>query len=620
MISIFRKENLDKPLLIRLAVSLVLLLAAVLLQLSFWAELALLIAAWLIAGYEVAIEAVKGIFKGGFLDENFLMLIASAGAFLIDKGAEGVAVILLYQLGEMLSDMAVDSSRDSITELMDLRPDTAHIEDENGGIITVHPDQVAVGGEFIVYPGEKLPLDGVVISGESDIDASAMTGESAPVAVEAGSEVLSGCINGQGTIRVKATRAFDMSAAARVLELVTDIEDKKAPSERFITSFAKVYTPIVVGCAVLLAALPPLLFNGDFSDWLYRALTFLVISCPCALVISVPLGFFAGIGCCAKQGILVKGGSAMEDIARARNVVFDKTGTLTNGSFTVSNIVCEAGVSERELIMCAAEAERLSRHPLALSLKDIIKDEDIPEYPIEAYTERPGKGAVLDTGDTVIAAGNAKLMRELGAEAVDTDKTCVHVIRGGKYLGRIEFKDSVRDEAKRAMPALRERGAVGLYMLTGDAEAPAKDVAQELTLSGYRARLSPVDKVSELEALHPMDGALLYLGDGTNDAPVLAAADVGFAMGLGGTDSAIEAADVVLLSDDPYSVVLAIDASRKTMSIVRQNIIFAIGVKLVILALGALGIANLWLAVFADVGVALLAVLNSLRALYPDKG
>ncbi|MEG1548731.1 MAG: heavy metal translocating P-type ATPase [Clostridia bacterium] len=611
MVRIFKKENIDKALMLRLGAAFVLLICGIAIPLTNTVKLCIFIAGWLIAGYEVVIAAVAGLFRGGLLNESFLMSIASVGAFVTGNGAEGLAVILFYQIGEFFSDMAVDSSRDSISELMDLRPDSAHML-KDGEAVTLHPQHIPVGSEIVIYPGERIPMDGCVCLGASDVDTSSMTGEAQPIAVEPGDEVLCGYVNGAGTLRVTVEKEYGMSAAARILELVTDIADKKAPSERFITSFARIYTPIVVGCAALLAILPPLLFGGLWSTWVYRALTFLVISCPCALVISVPLGFFAGIGKCARQGILIKGGNVLERLAKADTVVFDKTGTLTSGHFSISGIYATDGVSAESLLSLAAQAEQLSTHPLAQSLRAACPD--VPCHAPESFCEQPGKGVMLSS-TSIIAAGNAKLMLELGVLVPTTAATSVHVALDGRYMGHIEFSDTIRAEAAACMRALRQRGTARLFMLTGDSEQSAEQVADALELTGYSSRLSPVDKVIELEKLKSSSNTLLYVGDGTNDAPVLAASDVGFAMGLGGTDSAIEAADVVLLGDDPYSVVRALDASRRTLSIVWQNIVVALSIKAVILVLGALGFASMWLAVFADVGVALLAVLNSLRAL-----
>lgn len=604
---------------VRIGASLALLALGMLLPVAPWARIALHVAGWAVAGYDVFYRAGRNLLRGRMLDENFLMAVASIGAFALGDTGEGLAVMVFYQVGEWFQALAVGRSRKAITGLMDLRPDSAHLIAGSGSTL-VHPSDVPVGAEILVLPGEKVPLDGVVTDGVSQLDTSAMTGESLPREAETGAEVLSGFVNGSGTLRVRVTAAFSQSTASRILDLVQDASARKSPTESFITKFARVYTPIIVGAAALLAVLPPLLLPGaSFSTWLYRALTFLVISCPCALVVSVPLGIFAGIGSASRKGILVKGGNSLESLARLHTVVFDKTGTLTEGRFEVTRIQAADGVSQDDLLEAAALAEAYSRHPLADAVR-AARPHPSQTLPAEAYEELPGRGIQVRAASGVLLAGNVRLMQEAGVDlpAGLPERTAIHVARDGRYLGFLEMADQPRADAAATLQTLRQQGVERLEMLSGDAPQAAQAVATRLGLDGCQAGLLPDGKVEAVEAMLqavPQGRTLAFVGDGTNDAPVLALADIGVAMGMGGTDSAIEAADVVLMHDAPSDLPRAVRVSRRTRRIVWENITLALAAKGVILILGALGYASMWLAVFADVGIALLAVLNALRAL-----
>lgn len=582
-------------------------------------RLAVFLAAFLVLGGDVLFRALQNIARGQVFDENFLMGLASSGAFFIGDYAEGVAVMLFYQVGELFQSYAVDKSRRSIAELMDIRPDYANVL-RGGRTETVDPDDVAVGETILIRPGEKVPLDAVVVEGASAVDTSALTGESLPREVMAGDTLLSGCINLSGLITARVTKPFGESTVSKILDLVENAGAKKSKSENFITKFARYYTPAVVIFAALLALIPPLVLPGaEFADWGYRALVFLVVSCPCALVISVPLSFFGGIGGASKAGILVKGGNYLEALAQTELVVFDKTGTLTRGVFKVKELVPE-GVSREELLELAACAESFSRHPISQSLLDAFAGE-IDGARVTEVEELSGQGVMATVDGRRVAAGNARLMERLGvpyAETAGTVGTVVHVAADGAYRGYILIADEIKPDAGQAVRALHETGVRRTVMLTGDARLIGERVAAELGLDEAYTELLPADKVERLEALletKSRKGKLVYVGDGINDAPVLARADIGIAMGALGSDAAIEAADVVIMTDEPVKVSSAIRISKKTLRIVKQNIALALGVKGIVLLLAAAGFASMWAAVFADVGVAFIAILNAIRML-----
>lgn len=582
-------------------------------------EFLLYLISYFVVGSEVVLRAVRNIVRGQVFDENFLMTIATIGAFAIREFPEGAAVMLFYQIGELFQDIAVNRSRNSIKALMDIRPDFANLKlgDE---IKQVNPEEVEVGDTIIVKPGEKVPLDGIVIEGRSMMDTSALTGEAVPREIMGGDEVLSGFINQNGLLLVKVTKAFGESTVAKILDLVQNASSKKAPTENFITKFAKIYTPVVVLSAAAIAVIPPLVIPGaTFSQWVYRALIFLVISCPCALVISIPLGFFGGIGGASKSGILVKGGNYLEALNDVRTVVFDKTGTLTKGIFKVAEIKPEKGVAERELLEAAAYAEAYSNHPIAVSIlkaygKEIYRDE------IESYNEISGYGTKVHVQGKEILAGNIRLMKResIVVDAVEALGTVVHVAIDGKYAGYIVISDEIKEDAAQAIKELRRMGIKKTVMLTGDIHSVGTKVAKQLGIDEIYSELLPDQKVEKLEMLEEehssQKGKLVFVGDGINDAPVLARADIGIAMGGLGSDAAIEAADVVLMTDEPSKLVSAIKIAKRTRKIVIQNIVFALGVKGVVLLLGATGMATMWEAVFADVGVAVIAILNAMRA------
>ncbi|WP_251178996.1 heavy metal translocating P-type ATPase [Adlercreutzia agrestimuris] len=596
---------------------------------ALWLEFVLFLIPYLIGGYDVVLKAIKNIGHGQLFDENFLMTVATIGAFALvlfpdtdPHMAEGAAVMLFYQVGELFQSYAVGKSRKSIADMMDIAPDHANIE-RNGQLIEVDPYEVHVGDTIIVKAGERVPLDGIVVSGTSELDTKALTGESVPRSIAPGQEIISGCINLSGKLVVKVSKPYGESTVSRILELVENAADKKAKTENFITRFAKYYTPLVVGVALLLAILPPLLYAQSWSDWIQRGLVFLVVSCPCALVISVPLSFFGGIGGASRDGILIKGSNYLEVLAQTEAVAFDKTGTLTDGSFEVVDVHAQDGHSPSEILDIAAHAESFSDHPIALSIKRAYTGELNPSRIVNPQ-ELSGRGVKTTLDDSEILVGNDKLMNEcaIDYESCDYAGTILHVSCDGKYLGHIIIADVVKPIAPIAIAELHELGIRKTIMLTGDREDVAQAVALEVGVDEYKAQLLPQDKVACVEQLlietneHTHGkGKLAFVGDGINDAPVLARSDIGIAMGAMGSDAAIEAADVVLMDDDPTGVARAIRIARKTMRIVWQNIVFALGVKFAVLILAALGIANMWLAVFADVGVAILAILNAMRAM-----
>lgn len=621
-------EREQKVKLIRILIAGAMLIALQFLPVTGWIRMGLYLAAYLIIGYDILLEAFEGIREGEVFDEDFLMAVASIGAIVlavITKSGdfnEAVAVLLFFQIGELFEDYAVDKSRDNIADLMDVRPDYANLERE-GRLERVDPAEVAVGTVITVRPGERIPIDGVILDGESSLNTAALTGESLPRDVSPGDEVASGCINLSGVLRVRTTKAFGESTASKILDLVENAAEKKAKPEAFITRFAKVYTPIVCFAALALAILPPLVSRlvlhtaPQWTTWIYRALTFLVISCPCALVISVPLTFFAGLGGASRAGILVKGSNYMETLSRTRTVVFDKTGTLTKGVFEVEDIH-HAIRNEAELLELAALAESASAHPISLSLQR-AHGRSLDRSRVTDVREDSGKGVVARVDGIEVAVGNEKLMNELGIpfQSCRSAGTIVHVAVNGVYEGHIVVTDVIKPNAAEAVSALRKLGVTKTVMLTGDNEQVAKQVSGQIGIDEVHSGLMPDEKVAQVERLleRRTNGSLVFVGDGVNDAPVLSRADLGVAMGALGSDAAIEAADVVLMDDDPMKLRKAIRIARKCLRIVYQNIWFAIGVKLVCLVLGALGIANMWLAVFADVGVMVLAVLNAIRAL-----
>ena len=586
---------------------------------------ALYLIPYLVVGWDVLVKALKGIKNRQPFDECFLMAVATVGAFALGEYAEGCAVILFYQVGELFQSVAVGKSRRSIAALMDIRPDYANLEQPDGSFEQVDPDEVEPGSVIVVEPGERVPIDGVVVEGASTLNTAALTGESLPRDVKAGDEIISGCVNISGLLRVRTTKEFGESTVSRILDLVENSSMKKARAENFITRFARVYTPAVCYGALALALLPPLVrlaagLPADFGGWVYRALTFLVISCPCALVISIPLSFFGGIGGASGCGVLVKGSTYLEELSRTGVVVFDKTGTLTRGVFEVTGVCPAPGVDRDELLETAALAESYSKHPISQSLKKACGRALDPARATD-IEELGGYGITAKVDGRPVAVGNARLMAKLGldAPAAEGVGTAVYAAVDGRYAGYILISDVVKPTAAKAIAGLKRAGVRRAVMLTGDAEPAAKAVASQLGLTEYRAGLLPADKVTQVEALldekRPREN-LAFVGDGINDAPVLSRADIGIAMGALGSDAAIEAADIVLMDDDPARIALAMDISRRTVRIVYQNIVFALGVKAACLLLGALGLAGMWLAIFADVGVMVIAVLNATRALY----
>lgn len=607
----------------RIIIGAALLATAVLLNLNNeWLQIALFIISYIIVGGDVVKRAVKNIFKGQVFDENFLMSIATIGAFFIGEYPEGVAVMLFYQVGELFQSYAVGKSRKSIASLMDIRPDYANVK-KGDELVKVDPDEVQIGDIIVIKAGEKIPLDGKVIEGSSMIDTSALTGESVPREVEVGSDILSGCININGVITAEVTKEFGESTVSKILDLVENASSKKSNSEQFITKFARYYTPVVVIIAVFLAIIPPLVIDGaTFSDWIYRALAFLVVSCPCALVISIPLSFFGGIGGASKKGILVKGSNYLEALAQTEIVVFDKTGTLTKGVFNVQEIHPE-GVSKEELLELTAYVESYSNHPISLSLKRAYGKE-IDNGRISDVEEISGHGVIATVDGKKVMAGNIKLMKMMDIPYFKGELigTAVHVAVNNKYIGYIVIADEVKEDSAQAIKELKAANIKQTVMLTGDNKSVGSKVAKELGLDKVYAELLPADKVEKLEELFSQKstkGKLAFVGDGINDAPVLARADIGIAMGGLGSDAAIEAADVVIMTDEPSKIATAMKISKKTLKIANQNIVFAIGIKIIVLILSAFGIATMWAAIFADVGVTIIAVLNAFRALNVKK-
>ncbi|MDL2220775.1 cadmium-translocating P-type ATPase [Eubacteriales bacterium OttesenSCG-928-N14] len=601
----------------RLGVGVVLLALSLLLQLSPTMQLILSLGSYLIIGGDVLLQAARNILRGKVFDENFLMSIATVGAFVLGEYAEGIAVMLFYQVGELFQNLAVYRSRKSITDLMDIRPDYANLM-QDGQMITVSPQQVAVGQSIVIKPGERIPLDGVITEGNTTIDTSAISGESVPRDAAVGDAVISGSINLTGVVTVEVQKEFAESTVAKILDLVQNATANKAQSEAFITRFSRYYTPAVVLFAALLAVIPPLVTGTAFSEWVYRALVFLVISCPCALVISVPLTFFGGLGGASRKGIMIKGSNYLEALAKTDVVVFDKTGTLTKGIFAVTHVVPN-GISSQELLRLAAHVESYSNHPISLSIQQAYA-KPVDLQAIEAYEEIAGHGVAALVEHKRIYAGNAKLMQAKGIEVAQPEEigTVIHIGSEAGYLGYLIIADEIKPDAKQAIAALKQNGVTKTVMLSGDNTKVAQAIATQLGIDEVHAELLPQDKVAEVEALmaaHTTGGTLAFVGDGINDAPVLARADIGIAMGGMGSDAAIEAADVVIMTDEPSKIVVAKKQAKRSLRIVKQNIIFALGVKLIVLALGALGFAGMWQAVFADVGVSLLAILNAIRAL-----
>lgn len=617
----------QKKVFIRIIAAAVLMIILTWLPLKGYLRFGLFLIPYLVIGYDILKKALKGIVNRQVFDENFLMAVATIGAIILGEYTEGVAVMLFYQIGELFQSYAVGKSRKNISDLMDIRPDYANIE-QDGKVVKVDPDEVETGTIIIVQPGEKIPIDGIIEEGNATLNTSALTGESLPREVMAGDEVISGCINMTGVLHIRTTREFGESTVSKILDLVENSSSKKSRSENFISKFARYYTPAVCYGAVALAVLPPLVrmlflgYSPSFGQWIYRALTFLVISCPCALVISIPLSFFAGIGGASKEGVLVKGSNYLETLSQTKYVVFDKTGTMTQGVFEVSGIHHNQ-MEEEKLLEYAALAESYSSHPIS---KSIIKayGKEVDQSRVENVQEIGGNGITAVVDGREVAAGNAKLMKRLGIEYKDCHHvgTIVHLAIDGEYAGHILISDIMKPHAKDAITALKKCGIKKTIMLTGDAEKVAKQVAGELGINEVYSELLPADKVAKVEELLEQKDdkeKLAFVGDGINDAPVLSRADIGIAMGALGSDAAIEAADIVLMDDDPLKIAKAIKIARKCIRIVYENIYFAIGIKVVCLVLGALGIANMWLAIFADVGVMVIAVLNAIRALFVKK-
>ena len=629
-------EGSLKGQIIKIAIAVVLLVAAVVIEkncnLATWQLLLVYLVPYLFIGFDTLKEAAEGLAHGEAFNEHFLMAIATVGALCIGflPGAEtqfpeAVFVMLFFQVGELFEGYAEGKSRESIAHLMDIRPDVANVE-RNGKVESVSPDEVAIGETLVIKPGEKVPLDGVVIEGHTSLNTVALTGESVPREVAEGDEVVSGCVNLSGVVKVRTTKTFGESTVSKIIDLVENATESKSKSETFITKFARIYTPIVVFAAIALALLPPLFsgdFAGTFATWLYRALMFLVVSCPCALVISVPLTFFGGIGGASRKGILIKGSSFMDVLSKVDTVVFDKTGTLTHGQFAVTAVHPDK-CDEHHLLHLAAHVEHFSTHPIGAALRDAFPDEATDGCSVSEVEEIAGQGVRAKVGDQMVCVGNTKMMDAVGAQWHDCHHvgTIIHVAINGEYAGHIVINDKVKDDSAEAIAALKSLGVSRTVMLTGDRKEVAEDVARQLHLSDYHAELLPADKVryveQELQRLQSSSGKtkqLAFVGDGINDAPVLARADVGIAMGGLGSDAAIEAADVVLMDDQPSKIALAIRIARRTLGIAKQNVAFAIGVKVAVLILAACGIATMWMAVFADVGVTVIAVLNAMRAL-----
>ena len=609
--------------LIKIIVAAILLAVAVVIEKktdwATWQYLLLFLVPYLVVGWDTLKEAAEGLFEGEALSEDFLMSIATLGALGIGfmPGAEtqfpeAVFVMLFFQVGELFEEMAEGRSRKSISHLMDIRPDTAHVE-RDGKLETVKPEEVAVGEIILIQPGEKVPMDGIVLEGKSSLDTVALTGESVPRSIHEGDEILSGCVNQSGVLKVKTTKAFGESTASRILDLVENAASAKSKSESFITKFAKIYTPIVVALAVLVAVVPSLI-TGEWATWIYRGLLFLVVSCPCALVISVPLTFFGGLGGASRKGILVKGSNLLDKLSQVKTVVFDKTGTLTEGVFEVTAVHPEV-IDQTELLHLAAHVERHSTHPIAMALRNAYPNE-ADDCQVEGIEETAGHGIMATVNGKKVAVGNSKLMEKVGAawHPCEQSGTIIHVAIDGEYVGHIVISDRIKEDSAEAIAALKAAGVSRTVMLTGDQESVAAAVAQTLNVDEYHAQLLPADKVKEVEKLLAQ-GTLAFVGDGINDAPVLTRSDVGIAMGALGSDAAIEAADVVLMDDKPSKIATAVRIARRTIRIAKENIGLAIGIKVLVLVLAVLGIATMWMAVFADVGVTVLAVLNAMRAL-----
>lgn len=621
--------------LMRIIVAAILMIVLHFAPVSGMVRFGLYLVPYLIIGYDILWKAFKGVKNRQPFDESLLMAIATLGAIILavyEDGdyTEAIGVMLFYQIGEWFQSYAVGKSRRNISELMDIRPDYANVERENGQLEAVDPDEVEVGTIIVVKPGEKIPIDGEVVEGSSTLNTSALTGESLPREVESGDEVISGCININGLLKIRTTKEFGESTVSKILDLVENASSRKSKAEDFISKFARVYTPAVVAAAIALALVPPFVRMGfmgvpaDWDVWIYRALTFLVISCPCALVISIPLSFFAGIGGASKAGVLVKGSNYLETLSKVKTVVFDKTGTLTKGVFQVTAAHPQE-MSEKELLHLAAHVERYSTHPIAASLRAAYPNES-DSCRVEAVEEIAGQGIRAHVNGNVVCVGNSKMMEAVGAEWYDCHRhaagTVIHVSINGRYAGHVIISDVVKETSKAAIAALKSVGVARTVMLTGDAKEVADTVAKELGIDQVRSELLPADKVQNVEELlleNKGNGNLAFVGDGINDAPVLTRADIGIAMGAMGSDAAIEAADVVLMDDDPMKISQAIRISRKCLAIVNQNTWFSIGIKLVVLLLGAVGIANMWFAIFADVGVMILAVLNAMRALFAGR-
>lgn len=609
------EEENENGIVIRITIATLIFIAAILLHPTGLSRFFIYMSAYLIVGVDIVLRAIKNIFKGEIFDENFLMAIATVGAICIGEYPEAVMVMLLYQIGEKLQDNAVEKSKQSISSLMNIRPDYANVE-INGELIKKNPENVKIGDIIKVKAGEKIPLDGKIIDGEASIDTSALTGESVPRTVKIGDKAVSGCINTNGVLTIKVEKEFGQSTVSKILELVEHASSKKAKAENFITKFARYYTPIVVFGAIALATIPPLLFDAQFSIWFQRALTFLVISCPCALVISVPLGFFAGIGGASKSGILIKGACYIEALSRPYAVVFDKTGTLTKGTFKVTKIQPVEKITADELLKYAAYAENYSTHPIATSLKETY-GKNIDTSLIRNVEEISGNGIKAQIDNSEILVGNNKLMTKFGINYISQQNagTVIYVAKNNEFVGSITISDELKTDSKATIKNLNKK-QIKTVMLTGDNSIPAEYIAKELDIPKVYSELLPAQKVEKLEELiSTQKGSVIFVGDGINDAPVLTRADVGIAMGGLGSDAAIEAADVVIMNDNPSKVVSAIKIAQKTMQIVKENIIFALGIKILFLILGAFGVITMWGAVFADVGVTLIAVLNSLRAL-----
>ncbi len=614
---VHEEENNERIILSRIVLAILLFITAMLFTHSTILKCTVLGMAYLIAGYDILIKALKNIIKGKVFDENFLMGIATIGAIGIKEYPEAVMVMVLYQIGEYLQDKAVEKSQNSITELMDIRPDYANIE-KNGDLTKISPYEVKIGDTIIVKTGEKIPLDGIIIDGTATLDTSALTGESRPREVKIGDEAISGCINTNGLLKIRVTKKYGQSTVSKILDLVENASSKKTKTENFITKFAKIYTPVVVLAALFLAILPPLIFGSNFSVWINRALTFLVISCPCALVISVPLGFFAGIGGASKCGILVKGSSYLELLSKPETIVFDKTGTLTQGCFKVVKIVQQENTTKEELLELTAYAESYSNHPIALSIKKAY-DKNIDKNRISEISEIAGNGVRAEINGCSILVGNENLLKNhnISYQKANETGTIVYTAKNSKFLGYIVISDELKEDAQKAIIELKKL-KLQTVMLTGDTEESGLAVAKELNIDKAYTQLLPIDKVDKIEDIieqKTKNKSVIFVGDGINDAPVLTRADVGIAMGGLGSDAAIEAADVVIMDDKPTKVATAIKIAKQTLTIVKENITFALGIKVLFLILGAFGFVTMWGAVFADVGVTLIAVLNSLRAL-----